>query len=548
MYNLYNNFHPEQINYLEDNNNSIKKNISNLLKKQPKSCIKNIGSCEEISADAKNALVVFISKFDSLMRADKTFMDKTCIKNVVSLVNLIVSKGCEIDFTENEINSMLDGLAKIDLAYYNILTANVYTFIFNIISKKLRKNNLTKKEYNKIMLTYANKVRIFFHDSYIFDINYLTYVTSQLSARNDSESNSIYPYQMSDLGMNADFTSYFSYIHYLFNICFASISDVIRYPSNIGRLKSFINLFPNIMENFVLVPENIIIAQDSTTVLNSVAPGIYGQHSMSIHQAKIILYLILVFITELQIIFFGANNSKCDKLSEMLCEYFGASFIQCNKYRSLLRYDSSKEKADSFINKINSGFGNYRYNLLEYYNNPQQPFNSIYNTIRPSKYSGDITEDKESFSKIIKSLRETEPNFNDKLCKTVHYLRFIGLKNNSPRKCISSLDDIIDLFNNGIDVKQATKNYCPPHIEPSKLIKKSESTNISSEPIYSKTPSDISSMEPIYSKTPVDIPTTTKPTIVWNATLPYSDKPKHGYQPGFDLPYSDKQSNKFQFY
>ena len=123
---------------MANNHSDQTANIIDRFKTHPKSCIDQINTCNDVTDEIKYTLIVFISKFDSLMKIDKSFMNKTCIQNVAKLVNLLVSKNCPIDFSDAEISAMHEGLAKIDPAHYNTLIVPIHSVIFNSMRRRLQ--------------------------------------------------------------------------------------------------------------------------------------------------------------------------------------------------------------------------------------------------------------------------------------------------------------------------------------------------------------------------------------------------------------------------
>lgn len=463
--------HPDQIKYLEKGK-SIRQNLGSIINR-PDPCIKEINNCDEISPNIKNSILLFLHSFDTAILSAS---GKECLKNFVRMMNILVAKSCKLALTNTEIDKLLIDTAKINLQYYNIITADVYTVLFASLSNALKIANVTKEVYTAEMMKYANKVKIFFHDSYIFDVNFLTYATMQMAT---IKSDAIYPYQMPNTGLGADFISYFCYLHYLFNNIFLSISDVIRSPENDARLKTLVNGLPDVMQYYVFIPENITVIQSMSEPGNKPAPGIYARHNMSLEQASIIIALILVFITEIQCIFFDSHpvtHLACNDVSKMLCAIFGlnveneAENEQCSKYHAMLRYRNShnfeiskpgSNAEKTFYTRITKGFGAYRYDLLEY--NATDIYKNINSSlsIRPDNFDGDISDDINKFTNTIKNLKNTLPNFNYQLCRTLKYLRTIKIRDgNEARDCIHNMSEFAKLIQDGIYANEYIRANC----------------------------------------------------------------------------------------
>lgn len=108
---------------------------------------------------------------------------------------------------------------------------------------------------------YLEKTRIFFFDSFIFDTNYLYYASKYLSINTDQKN--IYPYQLEELGLTNNFSSYFLYLHFLFCVILTSVITIIYESKNLSEneltslLGSFLTNFSFVMENYIFISENI---------------------------------------------------------------------------------------------------------------------------------------------------------------------------------------------------------------------------------------------------------------------------------------------------
>lgn len=143
---------------MANNHSDQSANILDRFRTHPKSCISQINTCNDVTTDIKNTLIVFISKFDSLMKIDKSFMNKTCIQNVAKLVNLLVNKNCPIDFSDTEISAMHEALAKIDPAHYNTLIVPIHSLIFNSMRRRLQIcNNPSNSLLNHSILNHSTE-------------------------------------------------------------------------------------------------------------------------------------------------------------------------------------------------------------------------------------------------------------------------------------------------------------------------------------------------------------------------------------------------------
>ena len=444
--------HPHQTAYLEENAGSSRGSPKKSSISGMPNCPEKITECpnDKIIDETKRTLLYSIANFNDIY-ASKTPTTMACLKNLIIMVNLLIDKKCSMNFNKGEINNLLVNLAQIDLSYYNVLTVHVYTLIFGQLGDHLKgivKEN--KTEYNKEMIKYASQVRIFFYDSYIFSTRYLINVTNGFGARYDLPPDIIYPYQMGEIGLGNDFISYFLYLHYLFNMIFLSISDVVS-RGEATRLKSLLQIFPATMDYFVFIPENLDVANASISLNNQPAPGIYGKHNMTYKDARIIINMIIVFVTELQHIFFDMRkkpDDSCSTVSLYLCNSFGVGFSKCNEYLNLLRYEKS-DNPRSFLNRIDRGFGNYRYTmLLDYNNDGDVPVNNL------ALRSDEFAEDRMSFIKNISGLRANN-DFKINLCKTVNYLKVVGMyKTNRSRKCMETINDFVDIIKDGMEEKE----------------------------------------------------------------------------------------------
>ena len=433
--------HPALDEYLETKPDSTTKTS----RKNHCGIFKSLNECDLINGSIKNTLVLFISTFNALFKKKKLIEpEEDCIRNIIKFVDLILIKDCEIDFTDEEIDRMLDSLATIDLKYYNILTINMYTIIFRSLSKKIGTNTFPWVYTHKMTEKLA-KVRIFFTDSYIFGNNYLSYASLKLKVEDisSSEPNAIYPIQLDKMGLDKNFASYFLYAHFLYSKILSLVSELIIRPFDEKKMREFIYLFPLVMEKYVFIKDNITIATLIDMDQIRYPSDIYAPHGMPLSSAKIVLALTIIFITELQYIFFGEYDKfNCSKVSEIICKIFKADANVCRDYLVLFKFNEKSASNELLNEKLSEGFGTYSYGLMEnYYQNGWKPDSNGKN-------------DEIQFVESLEFIKKKDPNFGKKICRTIHYLKAIDTK------CLSTKENIIELFTTGEKTKNSLDEIC----------------------------------------------------------------------------------------
>lgn len=415
-------------------------------------CLDNYVGCNDLTK-IKNQVFYLLKNLKSY--------DEKCVHKLAEIIEKMEKDSCRFNLTFIELDLMMTLMKDIDVKYYYFITAPLYKIVYRDIVEKIKdgsyeKNGIIIKEksqYNALMMENLKNTRIFFYDSKIFDAtNFLNlYVVPKFSARFDGPINAIYPKDMAAMGLSASYESYFAYLFYLMNSTFLSISDILK--TNDGRHNSFFEAFNTIMEHYVFIPENLNIIKKSEI------SGVYDQHNMSIYEAKQILFLIMIFITELQAIFFNVDG--CDRVAATILLDHGIDAK--NKYIEMYRYISNEK--GSVRDRVNRGYGDYKYKLFEYENEKFNNSNNIdVNTITPNRgmnldisdrnFMNTVEKNRDATIKILDRLHDKDNNFTMRLKKAVDYLRIIKEHTHNNDRCLNSLQDLGDLIQIGQNLSE----------------------------------------------------------------------------------------------
>lgn len=395
--------HPSIDEYLTRESSRAVDYLRSYLVNTPCKKLSAIKECRKIDVSIKAIIIGMIINFNDFKRTDPKF-EEDCLKNLIVFLKLVVKKGCLIDFDEGEISHLLKASQELSYSYYNLLTVSLYIVIFRLLESLLKRKH--PGSYTNTMIHYLRKTKIFFTDSYIFDLNHFTLAGKYLRIKDfGTDLGAIYPYQeaLGEMGLEANFISYFLYARFLLIHLLSLLIEIVDNP---GIVRQFVYTFVYVMDHYVFIEDNLMACEE-----NKVGE-IYRRHYLTPMESKIMIGLIIVFLTEMQYILFGLreNDQECHYVSKILCQIFDVNS------ETGLRYWPYGWKE------------NLKWNIK----------------------ANDIT----SFTHILEKNIKEDDKLSEKMNQTADYLNILNLPKTFGVKCIRSMEMARDIFYLGTKVKE----------------------------------------------------------------------------------------------